>query len=237
MLLALLTAVGASILNNATTHSDFFGVRPLGSPAAYIKTTPVGNYPEGFAEESYNGYEGEISGSGHSLTVRGNVRTYWVKDVEKHDWSQIRYKALDLRGKSLRFTADVSRVGCACNAALYLVGMPSGGHGGSSGYCDIQGVGDRECLEIDLLEGNRKAIQTTLHTQTGKKADGTCNQYGCAVNWGKSSQEHYGTASMIDSGRPYEVDAAFDQDGHMTVRLGQDGTWHSCAPQRLNVID
>jgi len=81
-------------------------------------------------------------------------------------------------------------------------------------------------LAQDLLEGNRKAIQTTLHTQTGKQSDGTCNQYGCAINWGKTSQKYYGTGSMIDSGRPYEVDAAFDEEGHMTVRLRQDGRWH-----------
>jgi hypothetical protein len=166
------------------THLDLRSARPVGSPHTYIKTTAVGNFPEGFAEESYNGYEGVISGADTSLTVSGNVRAYWVEDYRQHDWSQIKYKKLDLRGKSLRWTTDISKVGCACNAALYLVAMGSSGSGGSSGYCDIQGVGGSECLEIDLLEGNKKAIQTTLHTQTGEKVDGTCNQYGCAVGGG-----------------------------------------------------
>jgi len=193
--------------------------------STYIKTAPVGDVPEGFAEESYDGYEGTISGSGTSLTVQGNVRTYWVKDVSQHSWSSIEYNTLHLAGKSLTFTADYSRVGCGCNAALYLVAMPQRGQGNNSGYCDIQ-AGSNACLEIDLLEGNTKAIQTTLHTQTGQGTDGTCNQYGCAVNWGKSNQELYGNGSMIDSSRPYDVDAAFDADGHMTVRLRQDGTSH-----------
>ena len=188
---------GPQFIVNASTH---------------IKTAPVGKAPKGFAEESYDGYEGTISGSGTSLTVQGNVRTYWVKDVNQHSWSSIDYNTLNLAGKSLSFTADYSRVGCGCNAALYLVAMPSKGHGNNSGYCDIQ-AGSNACLEIDLLEGNTKAIQTTLHTQTGQGADGTCNRYGCAVNWGKSSQELYGRGSMIDSSRSYDVDAAFDADG------------------------
>ena len=232
---------------------------PLASrgTSTYIKTAAVGPFPEGFAEESYNGFEGVISGADTSLTVSGNVRAYWTRDFQQHAWSSISYKTLDLRGKSLRWTTDISRVGCGCNAALYLVAMPAAGQGDISGYCDIQGSGSGYCLEIDLLEGNKKAIQTTLHTQHGKQTDGTCNQYGasagieleaigqppprtppraeslswpswtgCAINWGKDDQSRYGLGSPVDSGRPYEMDAAFDADGHMTVKIQQDGTWH-----------
>jgi len=224
-MLLLLTAVAAAPVNK--TRTTFFGVRPSAStnPNTYIKTVQAGTYPEGFAEEDYNGAEGTITG-GSSITVKGNVRTYWTEDSTQHDWGSIAFKKLNLLGKSLRFTADLSRVGCGCNAALYFVAMGATGSGDSSGYCDIQGVGGNTCLEIDILEGNLKAIQTTLHTQTGIGTDGTCNQYGCNYNWGLADQSNYGIGSMIDSSRSYSVDAAFDQNGHMTVQLGQDGQWH-----------
>ena len=95
-----------------------------------------------------------------------------MSDSQQHSWPSIEFKTLDLRGKSLRWTTDISRVGCACNAALYLVSMAAAGQGDGSGYCDINGDGAGYCLEVDLLEGNRKAIQTTLHTQKGKDTDG-----------------------------------------------------------------
>ena len=40
------------------------------------------------------------------------------------------------------------------------------------------------CAEIDLFEGNLAAVQATVHTRTGVGGDGSCNQWGCAVNWG-----------------------------------------------------
>lgn len=46
-----------------------------------------------------------------------------------------------------------------------------------SGYCDIQGVdGAAPCTELDLFEGNVKAVQATLHTAQGFGATGVCNQ-------------------------------------------------------------
>lgn len=201
----------------------------LGVSSTYIKTTPYGPARDGFAEESYGGKEGVMKASGSSLSVKGNVRAYWVKDHTHHSWNGMQYKTLHLHGKKLRFTVDVSRVGCGCNAALYLVEMPSSAHSSSSGYCDIQGVGSRHCNEIDLFEGNSKAMQATLHTQSGTTVDGNCNQYGCAVNWGRTSHVHYGHGSMLDTHKPFTMEASFDEHGDMTIRVHQSGWkyWHT----------
>ena len=46
---------------------------------------------------------------------------------------------------------------------------------------DIQGYDDPTtgtCVELDLIEGNKKAVQATLHTRQGHGQDGTCNQDG-----------------------------------------------------------
>ena len=94
-------------------------------------------------------------------------------------------------------------------------------HGGGdesnpAAYCDIQGydAGVPACVELDLLEGNAKAIQATLHTFRGHGFDGhSCNQDGCTANWGKTTDtaRFYGpnTQDGIDSTRPFEVSASF----------------------------
>ena len=94
------------------------------------------------------------------LGLRGNSRAY-LRSTKKN-------LALDLRGKTLRFTADMSRVPCSANAALYFVAMRG------DSYCDIQS--SPSCLELDLFEANKGAIQATVHTQEGHGGDGTCNQ-------------------------------------------------------------
>ena len=79
---------------------------------------------------------------------------------------------------------------------------------------DIQGYDLADvspCVELDLLEGNVKAVQSTLHTAQGKGEDGRCNQDGCVGNWGRHAEtaHSYGsdkndpdTPHAIDSGRP-----------------------------------
>ena len=45
----------------------------------------------------------------------------------------------------------------------------------------------------DLIEGNAKAVQATLHTTKGRGADGrSCNQDGCFANVGKDGATRYG---------------------------------------------
>ncbi|KAL1526280.1 hypothetical protein AB1Y20_014998 [Prymnesium parvum] len=227
--LALICAIGAPNLSNRS-NIPLHGVELLGrhpgvtaaAQGAYVKTTRYGPYPEGFAQENYNGYEGTIQGTQTKLSVAGNVRAYWVNDSTKHSWAQISYKKFNVLGKALQFTVDMSGVDCGCNAAFYLVAMDTTSTG-ESGYCDIQGGGGRACLEVDILEGNRKAIQSTLHTQQGSGTDGTCNSYGCASNWGKNDQGNYGTQSAVDSSMPYDVSASFDGSGHMNIDITQGG--------------
>ena len=180
------------------------------------------NYPIAFDGSATTFFEAESWGdgaqvAGDAITLRGNNRLY-LKDVGG-------YAHIDLRGKTLRFTADVSRVPCSCNAALYLVSMqyPNGG------YCDIQT--QPSCTEIDLFEANSHSIQATVHTRRGYGGDGTCNQWGCAVNWGnfattangQSTSALYGPHGHIDSSRPFEVATSLSLDGELVVELEQDG--------------
>ncbi|KOO25747.1 glycosyl hydrolase family7 [Chrysochromulina tobinii] len=143
------------------------------------------------------------------------------EQAAKMQWSDVAYEKLAPLDKSLSFTIDMSAVPCGCNAALYLVqmDMPSGDDG--SGYCDIQGFDDpsmKACTELDVIEGNQKALQSTLHTTPGKGEDGRCNQDGCAANWGRHEETNpaYGLPNTkgvpshtIDSSKPLHVTATF----------------------------
>ena len=42
---------------------------------------------------------------------------------------------------------------------------------------------------MDILEANRHAIQTTIHTEATSdwSSDGSCNRAGCYVNWGNTA--------------------------------------------------
>jgi hypothetical protein len=156
---------------------------------------------------------------GDSIRLAGNNRAYLIQG---NDWAH-----LDLRGKTLRFTADVSRVPCSCNAALYFVSMGSKRH--NAQYCDINT--DPPCVEIDVFEGNRATIQTTIHTQAGEVADGACNQWGCTVNWGNYPRTASGVktptvfgsraAEGVDTNMPFDVLASVSESGDLTVELVQ----------------
>jgi len=200
---------------------------PSAAAAERLSTAAWGPWPRGgVVLEPYDGYAGGVSGTANgSLVLSGNDRAYLVEDIRAATWSTVQYRKLALLNRSLEVTVDVSNVGCGCNAAFYLVGMgmPTST---SSNYCDIQDD-QSPCLEVDLFEGNRKAVQATLHTQRGIGL-GPCNQWGCGVNWGKYDHSRYGqgggaAGSAIDSSRPFNLSASFDAHGRMTVALSQDG--------------
>jgi len=131
------------------------------------------------------------------------------------NWEHVRFQKLQLLGKRLAFRVDLSAVGCGCNAAVSLVGMPERPpHAESSGYCDIQGYSIPKldpCVTFDVIEGNSKAVQSTLHTGPGFGRTGRCNQEGCGGNWGRSpsSAAVFGRSGELSSREPFAVEATF----------------------------
>lgn len=179
-----------------------------------------------------------LSSRNGSLSIVGNNRAYLVEDViaSRSGWNEATYARLRLLGRELRFSLDLSRVGCGCDASVYLVAMDDPSAQGSN-YCDIQTPPPlTRCVEIDLIEGNARAVQSTLHTRAGKGADGTCNQDGCFANWGNSPTLRSGeyasamyapsSSARVDSRRPFSVVSHFEEtsDG-LRLRVGfeQDG--------------
>ena len=102
-----------------------------------------------------------------------------------------------------------ARVRFSSQSAVYLVAMGEPREDGAN-YCDI--TSQPSCLEIDLFEGNTKALQATLHTTTSEgNGVGSCNKWGCAANEGKVPSQSYGSSSSytINSQLPFEVSATF----------------------------
>ena len=137
-----------------------------------------------------------ISDSGRRLTLSGGgglqvAKTGTVGPSVFYQWH--------LLGKQLSYTVDLSRVGCSCNAALYFISMP--GFNASSSEPDPRGnfycganagkpsintsaAGGRGnyCPELDVLEANRFAAQSTPHicngTNRGSGFYPMCDWYG-----------------------------------------------------------
>lgn len=175
---------------------------------------------------------------GTSVIVQGNSRLYAVAHVpDVPAWEAVEYRRFELLDRAIAFDVDLSNIGCGCNAAVYLVDMRAPEKDGA-GYCDIQGVDASACLEVDLLEGNIKAIQTTVHTTEGHGLTDNCNQDGCVGSIGSSAATAHlygpGVAQPgIDSSRPFTVTATFTDDGEMStydVVLSQEPT-----PQDLRI--
>ena len=138
----------------------------------------------GVAFEGFEFHGNATTVGGTQLKLKGNNRGYAVKDYKATKWPDVKYTKLQLLGKTLSWSTDVSNVGCGCNAALYLVAMPDGGNASGARYCDIQMKPPNGCVELDLQEGNAKAMQATLHTvyEDPPSADGVCNQWGVRLS-------------------------------------------------------
>merc|ERR1712110_445222 len=87
----------------------------------------------------------------------------------------------------MEYDVDLSTVGCGCNAALYVIGMPGVGIDGqpfesANGmyYCDAWAVDGNFCPEFDIMEANQYAYRATSHscTGTGNGYYSTCDKNG-----------------------------------------------------------
>jgi len=190
---------------------------------------------------------------GH-LVLRGDKRGYLVSTTKAHPahWADVELVKLHLKQHTLRIGLDVSGVGCACNAAHYLVNMhpaseflPQSSRGVGPVYCDVQGPTNTSvlypskqhfCIEDDLVESNTKAFQSTLHTAFAHPGPGhgdsctECDQWGwksCGNGLGTFVEGRYGLhASVIDSFKPFEVVAGYDDDARKFIGLRQGGGPH-----------
>ncbi len=153
---------------------------------------------------------------------RNGARVYLAHGCVEgsYNGTQPLYTRLQLVGKVLSFTADVSRATCGCNVAAYLVAMGSNRAPGvcdGDFYCDAMSVCGTPCAEVDLMEANAHAFHATAHTSGDGKGGGQQGVGGRAgllthSGWAFSAEEYGPGGTVIDTSLPFRVSAHFEAD-------------------------
>uniref|UniRef100_A0A7S0B3C1 Apple domain-containing protein n=1 Tax=Pyrodinium bahamense TaxID=73915 RepID=A0A7S0B3C1_9DINO len=173
-----------------------------------------------------------------------NGRAYFgyqcsVADTGKYD--RMEYVTWKLLGKTMRYTTDLSKVGCGCNARLHLLPMHHNikeskchdffcGHGWQR--CGVS------CAEIGVQDANEYAWSSNIHVHDD--SGGPNSGYGGGVGWvGRRdwSDSQYGPgAECIDTTWPFHVEVHFPVKNGLLeaveVTLTQEG--HFC-PLKLRL--
>lgn len=170
-------------------------------------------------------------------------RAFFASSCKPGEYDYSEYVALRLLGGKLRYTADVSRVGCGCNAQFHLVPMSqnmdksecedySCGHGRQSECGAV-------CAEIAIQDANQYAWSSSIHAHDDD--GGLSGGYGGGAdtvgrrNW---TDAQYGPGGeCIDTTWPFEVEVSFpvDKSGNLQsvdVTLTQED--HHC-PLKLSL--
>merc|ERR1719464_108764 len=102
---------------------------------ASSSTCTGGHLIEGIDRSFLMGTGGGMTGN--SLRLDHNSGFSVTKSCQEGSWDPSDITLLHLLGKTLSFAVDLSKVGCACNLALYLVHGPARDQSGkpSEGTC------------------------------------------------------------------------------------------------------
>jgi len=173
---------------------------------------------------SKTGYLVKVSGS--TLNMTHGPRVY-IADNCVDSFQPTMFKQFLFLGKTLSYTVDLSQVGCACNAALYLVAMPAYDSSNNPTatkcgdyYCDANDVCGIWCPEMDIMEANNRAFQITPHKCAAPQGNyySSCDGGGCGKNVYRLSSSSYGPGSgVIDTNKPFKVAISFatNSDGNL----------------------
>jgi len=160
-------------------------------------------------------------------------RTYFAEACTPGIYDHSQYVAMNLLGKTMRYTTDLSSAGCGCNAALYLTSLRQNDRRSECGdyYCDASSVCGVACAEIDLQEANLHSWHTTLHAYDDRGGQGV-GIGGGGLKWNgfrEWTSADYGLGGRcIDTSAPFNVAISFpvDEAGVLTaveVTLSQSG--------------
>lgn len=166
------------------------------------------------------GYGGNVSSD--ALTLEHNAGFSILSECVD-SWTPESFNRLAFAGKTFSFRVDLSRVGCACNLALYLIatpgldefGVPNPGQDGDF-YCDANEVGGQWCPEVDIMEANTHAFQATPHICDPPNEKGhyaNCDRGGCGLNT-RDMPGSYGPGASftIDTTKEFEVHTSFPME-------------------------
>jgi hypothetical protein len=218
----------------ATLRAALPPMAPVPSGSGLGPVPNVAGLPHAGWIVDYNRHAGPGMFEDGTLRIQGETRVYLGADHRETKWTSHRWVRLDLSHDPLRFTIDLSNVPCGCIAHVYLVAMQDPRFPAESGYCDMvathkPGLHGGLCTEIDLIEADERSLQSAIHTKVGSRiGHGECEQNGCLAKTGgpmapANLRDKYGSGGTIDTRIPFEVEAAVDIQGALTVMLLQPG--------------
>lgn len=155
-----------------------------------------------------------IYGQKRGVTAQLGSRSYFADACTSGEYNNADYSAIKLNGKAMRLTVDLSKIGCGCNAAFFLTGMQQNTENPQCKdyYCDASPMCGVACNEIDIMEANNVAFQSSFHDSSdhsGKYA----GYGGGGPDWNGPrdfTSERYGPDNeCIDTNHPFQVMAAF----------------------------
>jgi hypothetical protein len=148
---------------------------------------------------------------------RNGARVYVAELCKEGDYHATRFSALELLGRTLSVTVNLSAASCGCNAAFYTVSMAqntaSPGQCDGDYYCDANVVCGVRCAEIDLIEANQRAFHSTLHAEWD--GNGIVAGIGGHARGIPNNGRSYGPmeSATIDTRRPFRVHSNFAHHG------------------------
>jgi len=151
-------------------------------------------------------------------------RTYFGDGCASSAYSNTAYVGVQLLGRTMRYTVDLSGTTCGCNAALYLTNLKQNREVSAcfDHYCDANKVCGVNCAEIDIQEANRVSWYSTLRSSDDGGGYGAGHRHWNLTVYGPG-------ARCIDTNKPMQVAASFpiDAGGKLTsmqVTLSQPGS-------------
>jgi len=224
------------MLSSATTTALLFSLLP--SAFSQINCNALRVSIDGIDETYFLASAGISSTSDDSLSVPYGSRAYITSTCDANFSPAMFAKKIPMLGRVWRFLYDTSSAGCGCNLSLYATAMPAIDANGEPAptrggdyYCDANDVESFWCTEMDVLETNIAALQSTLHACTLPDTDGyvsSCDKSGCGQNTRKISSTAFGSGStfLIDTRSPFNVTASFPVDSsgfllNVTTTLSQ----------------
>jgi len=182
-----------------------------------------------YIAESGGTKAGGVRISGSSVSVDHNQRIY-IAGTCSDSFNPNVFKGYKLLDATLSFTADLSNVGCGCNAALYLSNMPAYNQQNQPDptkcgdyYCDANNVCGEWCPEMDIFEANNRALQVTPHKCDPRQGKWYphCDGAGCGINTYRMNPNAfgYGANYIINTQNPFMVSMHFGTTNNQLSRI------------------
>jgi hypothetical protein len=139
-------------------------------------------------------------------------RVYLADTCTAGIYNQSQYVGLNLLGKRLRYTVDVSGAGCGCRARLQLLPLRSNGRATACAdhYCDANETCGVACAEINIQDSNQYTWSSRLHAMNDRLGVSIGNgARGRAAQRDWTSADYAPGGDCIDTSWPFEVSVSF----------------------------